>query len=230
MPPGPGAGGGHGAPAAQPEERQLARAGTARAADQAEPQASGMALEVFGDRLTEREARAAYRAGGHDTFIKPGPLRPAVPGGFTVDDFTVDEERGTVTCPAGVTRPMSQALTVTFGAACAGLPAAGTVHHRQAWPVDDHSPARGAAARRPRPGPDPGVQAGLPDPARSSSGPSPGPPPRTDAGSGSAISATSEERRLAARTVRSAEPASLMACTSWSLPRRSSPGPDQRSG
>ena len=68
------------------------------------------------------QARADYRDGGHDTVIKPGPLRPAVPGGFTIDDFSVDEEQGTVTCPNGVTRPMSQNRTVTFGAACAGCP------------------------------------------------------------------------------------------------------------
>ncbi len=80
-------------------------------------------LEVYGDSAYgSGEARAAYRDGGHDTVIKPGPLRPAVPGGFTIDDFTVDEEQGTVTCPAGVTRPMSPARTVTFGAACAGCP------------------------------------------------------------------------------------------------------------
>jgi len=54
--------------------------------------------------------------------IKPGPLRPAVPGGFTIDDFTVDEQAGTVTCPAGQVRPMSKTRTVTFGAACAGCP------------------------------------------------------------------------------------------------------------
>ena len=35
------------------------------------------------------------------------PLRPAVPGGFTLDDFILDEQQGTVTCPAGHTRPMS---------------------------------------------------------------------------------------------------------------------------
>ena len=34
-------------------------------------------------------------------MIKPRPLLPAVEGGFTVDDFTVDEQAGTVTCPAG---------------------------------------------------------------------------------------------------------------------------------
>ena len=55
-------------------------------------------------------------------MIKPGPLRPAVPGGFTAGDFTIDEQAGTVTCPAGVTRPMSPARTVTFGAACTGCP------------------------------------------------------------------------------------------------------------
>ena len=68
------------------------------------------------------EARAAYRDAGHGTVIKPGPLRPAVPGGFTVDDFLVDEEQGTVTCPAGQVRPMSPARAVTFGAACAACP------------------------------------------------------------------------------------------------------------
>jgi len=80
-------------------------------------------LEIYGDSAYgSGEARAAYRDAGHGTVIKPGPLRPAVPGGFTADDFAVDEDAGTVTCPAGVTRPMSKTRTVTFGAACAGCP------------------------------------------------------------------------------------------------------------
>jgi hypothetical protein len=83
----------------------------------------GSGLEVYGDSAYgSGQARADYRDGGHDTVIKPGPLRPAVPGGFTIDDFTVDEEAGTVSCPNGVTRPMSGNRTVTFGAACAGCP------------------------------------------------------------------------------------------------------------
>ena len=49
-------------------------------------------------------------------------MRSAVPGGFTLDDFTVDEEQGTVTCPAGQVRQMSKTRTVTFGAACAACP------------------------------------------------------------------------------------------------------------
>jgi len=59
---------------------------------------------------------------GHDTIIKPKPLRPAVDGGFTLDDFTIDEEQGTITCPAGQVRPMTKSRTVTFGAACAACP------------------------------------------------------------------------------------------------------------
>ncbi len=83
----------------------------------------GAGLEVYGDSAYgSGEARAAYRDAGHDTVIKPGPLRPAVPGGFTVDDFAVNEDEGTVTCPAGQVRLMSPARTVTFGAACAACP------------------------------------------------------------------------------------------------------------
>jgi len=51
--------------------------------------------------------------------IKPTPLSPAVPGGFTLDDFTVDEQARTVTCPGGHTRTMSPKRAVTFGALCA---------------------------------------------------------------------------------------------------------------
>ena len=83
----------------------------------------GGRLEVYGDSAYgSGEARAAYRDAGHDTIIKPKPVQPAVPGGFTLDDFTVSQDDGSVTCPAGVTRPVSPARTVTFGAACAGCP------------------------------------------------------------------------------------------------------------
>lgn len=54
--------------------------------------------------------------------VKPWPLRPAVAGGFTIDDFTYDTAAGTLTCPAGVTRSPSVKGTVTFGVACRGCP------------------------------------------------------------------------------------------------------------
>ena len=55
-------------------------------------------------------------------MIKPKPVQPAVPGGFTIDDFAIDEQAGTVTCPAGVTRRITARRNVTFGAACRGCP------------------------------------------------------------------------------------------------------------
>jgi Transposase domain (DUF772)/Transposase DDE domain len=81
------------------------------------------AAEVYGDSAYGTgDLRAALAEGGHTAVIKPKPLTPAVEGGFTLDDFAVDETAGTVTCPAGVTRPISARRNVTFGAACRGCP------------------------------------------------------------------------------------------------------------
>jgi transposase len=80
-------------------------------------------FEVLGDSAYGTgEARAALAESGHTAIIKPAPLRPAAAGGFTVDDFTVDDNAGTVTCPDGLTRPITRSRTVTFGAACRGCP------------------------------------------------------------------------------------------------------------
>jgi hypothetical protein len=70
------------------------------------------------------DALAAFHHSGHRPLVKPWPVKPAVPGGFTIDEFTVDEAAGTATCPAGVTRPISRTRVVTFGAACRGCPLA----------------------------------------------------------------------------------------------------------
>jgi transposase len=80
-------------------------------------------FEVLGDSAYGTgDARAALAAAGHTALIKPAPLHPAVDGGFTPDDFTVDETAATVTCPNGLTRPITPSRTVTFGAACRGCP------------------------------------------------------------------------------------------------------------
>jgi hypothetical protein len=55
-------------------------------------------------------------------LLKPWPLKPAIEGGFTIDDFTYDPAAGTLTCPAGLTRSRSAKGYVTFGAACRGCP------------------------------------------------------------------------------------------------------------
>ena len=83
----------------------------------------GQPIEVLGD--------SAYGTGdmldslarnGHSALVKPWPINPAVPGGFTVDDFSVDTQAGTVTCPNGITRPINRARQVNFGAACRDCP------------------------------------------------------------------------------------------------------------
>ncbi len=59
---------------------------------------------------------------GHHAVIKPWPVRPAVPGGFTLDDFHLDEQNRTLTCPAGQTRPVQRDGKVKFGTLCRGCP------------------------------------------------------------------------------------------------------------
>ena len=92
--------------------------------DDGEPDTARRAgLEVYGDSAYGTgAARAAYQRDGHDTVIKPKPLVPAVAGGFTLDEFTIDEQAGTITCPGGHTRTMTAKRTVTFGAVCAECP------------------------------------------------------------------------------------------------------------
>jgi IS5 family transposase len=64
------------------------------------------------------DLRAAITEAGHQAVIKPWPLLPAVKGGFTADDFTVDPAARTVTCPAGITRRVTPKNAVIFGIAC----------------------------------------------------------------------------------------------------------------
>lgn len=54
--------------------------------------------------------------------IKPPPLRPAVEGGFTLDDFDIDETAGTVCCPAGVTVTITRSRAARFGVNCRACP------------------------------------------------------------------------------------------------------------
>jgi len=68
------------------------------------------------------EFRAELADRGHLDRVKPAPTRSATPGGFTIDDFTVDHAAGTATCPNGLTKKISRAGYATFGAACTGCP------------------------------------------------------------------------------------------------------------
>ena len=167
----------------------------------------GEELEVYGDSAYgSGEARAAYRDAGHDTVIKPKPLQPAVPGGFTLDDFAISEDQGTVTCPAGVTRPMSPARTVTFGAACAGCPLrqrCTTARHGRSMTIHPHEGLLRAARAQAWHA---GVQTRLPHPVDDRAGHLLDRHPERPPGQ-TALHRDSQERRLAAQPVRRDQPA-----------------------
>ncbi len=83
----------------------------------------GGTREWYGDSAYGTgDLRGAIEGAGDEAVIKPKPLQAPVEGGFTVDDFTVDEEAGTVGCPAGHTRPLSRTRVASFGALCRGCP------------------------------------------------------------------------------------------------------------
>jgi hypothetical protein len=83
----------------------------------------GEQLEVLGDSAYgSGDMLDALDQAGRKPVIKPWPARPAVEGGFTLDEFAYDDQAETLTCPNGVTRKLSVKRRVTFGAACRGCP------------------------------------------------------------------------------------------------------------
>jgi IS5 family transposase len=102
-------------------ESGAAESGAAESGEQDGP------VTVLGDSAYGTgDLRAGLADRGHADRVKPAPTRAAVPGGFTVDDFTVEHPTpttaGTATCPAGVTKTISPGGVATFGAACTGCP------------------------------------------------------------------------------------------------------------
>jgi IS5 family transposase len=87
---------------------------------------SGVALMASEPDGLEVLADSAYGSGAtrtalkehHRLVIKPMPSHPAVPGGFVRDNFAVDRERRTVTCPAGHTKSLSRAGVAKFSPHC----------------------------------------------------------------------------------------------------------------
>jgi len=80
-------------------------------------------VEVLADSAYgSGDARAELSEAGHQAVIKPIPLRAAVPGGFTLDDFAIDFSAQTVTCPAGNTKTITKSGKFGFGALCRDCP------------------------------------------------------------------------------------------------------------
>ncbi len=80
-------------------------------------------LEILADSAYgSGELRAALARAKHRAVIKPIPVRPAVPAGFTIEDFTIDTAARTVTCPRGFTVPINPTGYARFGSRCGGCP------------------------------------------------------------------------------------------------------------
>jgi len=81
-------------------------------------------LEVLGDSAYgSGEVRAELRKAKHTQTIKPIPLRrPVIADGFTRDDFTVDYQIRTVSCPGGHTVNIAAKGSARFGTRCRGCP------------------------------------------------------------------------------------------------------------
>jgi IS5 family transposase len=78
-------------------------------------------LQVLADSAYgSGEVLDAFSRAKHHRAIKPWPMLPAVPDGFTRDDFTVHEAAGTVTCPAGHTVTITPKRSAVFGIRCGG--------------------------------------------------------------------------------------------------------------
>ena len=86
------------------------------------------------------EFRAQLAARGHTDRVDPPLARRAFPGGFTVDDFTVDHDHRTATCPNGMTRPISRSGKCLLRQGLQPLPATTPLHPQ---------PQRQTPARRP---------------------------------------------------------------------------------
>ena len=80
-------------------------------------------LQVLADgAYGSGETLAALDAAGHELAIKPHANSTAIPGGLHRDDFIVDDDAGTVTCPQGHVVAISRQRNAFFGQRCANCP------------------------------------------------------------------------------------------------------------
>jgi hypothetical protein len=83
----------------------------------------GQDVEVLGDSAYASGDMLHVLDGKQWTpLLKPWPIKPAVEGGFTIDDFTHDPDAGTLTCPAGQSRVITKSRKAVFGIACSHCP------------------------------------------------------------------------------------------------------------
>jgi IS5 family transposase len=100
-------------------------------------------LQVLADSAYgSGETRAALRAGKHVQAIKPLPLaKPKIDGGYTRNDFVVDHDARTVTCPNNVTVTITTKGNAVFAKHCAGCPVrvrCTTAKHGRTLKISEH--------------------------------------------------------------------------------------------
>ena len=79
--------------------------------------------EILGDSAySAGEFRAHLAERNMTPVIKPQPLTAAVAGGFTLDDFVIDLDAQTVTCPEEITVAITKNRSARFGAHCTRCP------------------------------------------------------------------------------------------------------------
>jgi IS5 family transposase len=80
-------------------------------------------LQVLADSAYgSGSVRAALRAARHRQAIKPLPLRRRITDGFNRDDFVIDHEARSVTCPAGHTVTINRHGFAPFRSRCRDCP------------------------------------------------------------------------------------------------------------
>ncbi|GFG51086.1 hypothetical protein MAGR_25270 [Mycolicibacterium agri] len=137
-------------------------------------------VRVLGDSAYGTGAtRAALAEAKHTAIIKPIPLRAPIPGGFTTDDFTIDFEARTVTCPANHTLPIPPSGGVGFKTRCRSCPLASqctTAVTGRKLTLSEYEPLQRAARSQAR---DPNGKPSTANTGPWSNGPSPGLPATT---------------------------------------------------
>ncbi len=86
-----------------------------------------------------------------DTHYGSGQTRSAVPGGFTIHDFRIDQQAGTVSCPAGHQTKITRSGQASFARHCRRCPLRGrctTAKRGRTIQVHPHEDELRAARRR----------------------------------------------------------------------------------
>ncbi|MDA8210230.1 MAG: IS1182 family transposase [Actinomycetota bacterium] len=99
----------------------LTKGGTSDAEVAAELIQGEEGLEIYADSgYSSAKLRAELAEAGHEAIIKPHPLSMAVPGGFTLDDFRLDDNQ--LTCPAGKVATIGAKGRASFTRHCSACP------------------------------------------------------------------------------------------------------------